>query len=334
MPVRKRPGRSWEIRVSIGGRRVERRLPAGASRDDAYELEAQIRRELVAASLGRIDRSIGEAIERWKPDARRLKSWEKDLRYRLAIFQEAYGTFRLSQCAEVADAVKKSASDAGKAPAAANRYLAILRRIAHLAHRWEWLERLPQIEFIPGERARTVVLTPAEVKRLMVAADPRLAPMIEFAVFTGMRKAEMLSLTPEMIRDGAAVLPDTKAGRPRVVPLPPAAAAIAKRALPWALGRENIRRLFDQARDAASLSHVRWHDLRRTYGSWLVSGGAPLHAVRDLLGHSDIKTTGIYLATVRPDLTRAVEVLPRLGTVRGRRKSVDSAAATRRKKTA
>jgi integrase len=319
MPVR-RKGTRWEVRVSCGGgRRVERRLPAGATRDEAYELEARIRRELVAASLGRGDRPLSAAIDRWEADARRLKSWDKDLRYRLYLFRQAYGDWPLSSASHVADELKRGAALAGKAPATVNRYLAILRRLLRLAEDWGWLERAPSISMVPGERARSTVLTLAQVNALVLAADPRLGPMIEFAVLTGMRKAEQLALTQESIRDGAAILPDTKAGRPRAVPLPPEAARIARRHLPWGLGRENVRKLFGEARKRAGLD-VRWHDLRRTYGSWLVTGGASLLAVRDLLGHSDIKTTSIYLATVRPDLVSAVGKLPRMGKAWGKRK--------------
>lgn len=39
---------------------------------------------------------------------------------------------------------------------------------------------------------------------------------------------------------------------------------------------------------------IRVHDLRHTYGSWLVQSGVSLQVVRDLMGHASIKTTEIY----------------------------------------
>jgi len=45
----------------------------------------------------------------------------------------------------------------------------------------------------------------------------------------------------------------------------------------------------------------------------MMARGASLLDVRDVLGHADIKTTGIYLASERPDLARAVKRLPKIG---------------------
>lgn len=313
MPVRKK-GNRWEVRVSVRGKRVERRLPAGATRQDALEYEATSRRNMVDDALGRRAPTISEILNKWEPDAKRLKSWDRDLKYRVAALRRKYGDWKTDELPAIAADLKKRILGAGKSPAAANRYLAILRRAVVCSG------GSVRIALVSGERTRTNVLTAGSLRLLLSASDARLKPMIEFAVLTGMRKAEQLALTAALIRDGCAVLPDTKAGRPRVIPLPPRALEIARRHLPWVLRRDNVRRLFDAARAAAGLPDVRWHDLRRTYGSMLVSAGAPLHAVRDLLGHADISTTSVYLATVRPDLEKAVALLP-MGKARGRKKA-------------
>lgn len=319
MSVR-RKGDRWEVRVRIGnGQRIERRLPAGATRVEAHELESQVRRDVVAASLGRFDHPIADALDRWQIDATRLRTWERDIRYRAQILRDAYGHLRVSALQSVADSIKKAGTEAGKSPFAINRYLAIVRRLGRLAVRWGWIERAPIIDLVPGERPRSVMLTPAEVRRLVAGADPRLGPMILFACLSGLRRGEQLALTPASIRDGHAIIPNSKTGRPRAVPLPPEAVKIATRCLPWGMTPNNAHRLFHEARAAAGLPHVRWHDLRRTYGSWMVAGGAPLHAVRDILGHGDIKTTSIYLATARKDLREAVSALPHMGEGRGKR---------------
>ncbi len=88
-------------------------------------------------------------------------------------------------------------------------------------------------------------------------------------------------------------------------------------------------RLLDQVRTAAGLPNLHWHDLRRSYGTWLLqSGSASLADVRDLLGHGDIKTTSIYLATARKDLTKAVSGLPELGEARGKKKRSNNTRKT------
>jgi integrase len=50
-----------------------------------------------------------------------------------------------------------------------------------------------------------------------------------------------------------------------------------------------------KARDAAGLRRLRFHDLRHTFGSLAVDGGASLVQVQAWMGHADVKTTMRYL---------------------------------------
>ena len=52
----------------------------------------------------------------------------------------------------------------------------------------------------------------------------------------------------------------------------------------------------------AGLEDVHPHDLRRTFGSWLVQAGVPIQTVSTLLRHSDIRITDEFMLTCR--LTR------------------------------
>jgi integrase len=320
----RRKGRRWEVRVSAGGgRRIEQRLPAGATRADAQALETALRRRLIDTATGRIDYTLVEAIDRWQIEAERLKSWDKDLRYRAAVLRDIVGNRRLSKLIDVADLVKSHGTHDGLKPASINRYLAVLKRIGTLAWRWGWTDHPigARIELMPGEQRRTVYANMPQLRALLAAADPRLRDAMVFAALTGLRRSELLRATPIMLDGDALVLDaNTKTGRPRVIPLPPEALEIAHRALPFSLSPTLLRKLWEQARASAGLKHVRWHDLRRTYGTWALRGGATLADVRDVLGHGDIKTTSIYLATARQDLQRIVTTLPTIGGIQNARK--------------
>ncbi|NEX16267.1 MAG: hypothetical protein C1943_06475 [Halochromatium sp.] len=62
----------------------------------------------------------------------------------------------------------------------------------------------------------------------------------------------------------------------------------------------------------ADLSDVHPHDLRRTFGSWLVQAGVGIERVSELLRHSDIGITARVYAHLRPDdLASAAAMLDR-----------------------
>ena len=223
---------------------------------------------------------------------------------------------------EVAEKIKTAAAKTKLKPASINRVLALLRRVGNLAERWGWTD-LPlgrRVQMLPERSERHVYLTPAEVERLARHADTLTADMIRFAALSGLRRGELLGLQPNQIRDGLLALDTaTKSGRPRGIPLPAQAAAIARKRLPWGVTGPALRKRYQRARTAAGMAHVRWHDLRHTYASWLVQAGQPLTAVRDLLGHSTLSVTSRYAHLAPAHLREAVGALPALGKRRGKK---------------
>ncbi len=65
-----------------------------------------------------------------------------------------------------------------------------------------------------------------------------------------------------------------------------------------------LRRRYKNARDAAGLRPLRWHDLRHAFGSLLVASGVDLVSIKDAMGHSQLTTTSRYLHA-RPATERA-----------------------------
>lgn len=315
MSVRKR-GTRYQIRVSVGGgQRVEKTLPAGTTRAQAREVEAAlVSRQIQLATNRREQKSIDDALDRWETtEATQLKSWAKDLSYRVALVRK----YTAGRPLEDLPAVAAQLIDAGRiahlSSAAINRYLAILRRVARLAERWDWTQQhlSRRIAMLPGERARHVYLTAEQVAALADAAGDEAGDAIRFAALTGLRRGELLGLTREQLLGNVVVLSsNTKSGRPRSVPLTAEAVAIAQARLPWQLGAAGLRKAWDRARIACGLPHARFHDLRHTYASWLVQSGAGLTHVRDLLGHSSLAVTSRYSHLATDDLRQAVSRLP------------------------
>lgn len=73
------------------------------------------------------------------------------------------------------------------------------------------------------------------------------------------------------------------------------------------LDSDNWRaRIWDPACRLAGVGHVRPHDLRHTYASWLREGNVDLQTVQELLGHAEIRTTTRYAKIGQTEKRRRV----------------------------
>lgn len=325
MSIRKR-GDRYQVRVRVGGGgRLERTLPPGATLSDARALEVSLGRARIDAAAGRRQQYlIDQALDRWvESSAKSLRSWQKDLRYRVEIVRTHTAGKPLEALPDVADAIKRTAIKAEVAPATVNRLLAILRRVGNLAERWGWTSEPlgRRIDMVPGERPRELYVSADQVRAIAAAAEPLTRDIVLFAALTGLRRSEILRLTPDDVR-GADIIVSarSKSGRSRVVPMPPEAARIAKR-LPFEIGVPLLTKRYNAARAAAGLPGIRFHDLRHAYGTWLAEAGTDGPTIRDVMGHSSLTVTSRYLQTAGDSARRAVAKLPRLGSGRGQKKA-------------
>ncbi len=69
-------------------------------------------------------------------------------------------------------------------------------------------------------------------------------------------------------------------------------------------------RVLNNAMRACGLPPARIHDLRHTFGSMLASEGVDIVTIKNLMGHSDIKSTMIYLHYSPAHMDDAIEKLP------------------------
>ncbi|MEQ8691552.1 MAG: site-specific integrase [Pseudomonadales bacterium] len=143
-----------------------------------------------------------------------------------------------------------------------------------------------------------------------------LSPMVLLAKNTGMRRGELFSLRWEDVNLGGKVLTvrgsKAKSGQTRHIPLNGEAVAILKAwqdqtskegaVFPSHTGEAltNVKNSWRGLLKKAGLIDFRFHDLRHDFASKLVMAGVPLNTVRDLLGHTDLKTTLRY-AHLAPD---------------------------------
>jgi integrase len=219
------------------------------------------------------------------------------------------------------DKISKAGLRGNPAPYAANRTLAILSKMFSLSVRWNMRADNPAKGTERNkEYQRRRYLKPEELARLVeaLAAHPnqQAANAIRLLLLTGARRGEVLSMQWNDIDLGEGLwskLPSsTKQKEHHEVPLSAPArqlladiekALIAKhRQLPeyvfpgggqYAHVME-IKRAWRAICKAAGITDLRVHDLRHSYASELVSGGASLPLIGALLGHSNPNTTNRY----------------------------------------
>jgi integrase len=219
----------------------------------------------------------------------------------------------------------------GMAAATINREIGLFSAAINYARRnWDW--NIPNnvegmLQKTPEGRVRSLTL--AEGRRLIEVAEkhtrsPLLVHFVRLALYTGCRKNELMKLEWRRVnwKENLFILEgsNTKSGRRRSIPII-AEARLALLGLaryraehcpdsPWVFVHPNGERLqeldtaFKWLLKRVGIEDFRIHDLRHTCASWLVSRGAQLYAVKELLGHSTIKMTERY-AHLSPDNVRA-----------------------------
>jgi integrase len=200
-----------------------------------------------------------------------------------------------------------------------NRELGCLKTILTKAVEWGRLRDNPaqRVKLFRVDNRRLVYLEQEEVPRLFAACSPSLRNIVEFAVLTGMRRGEILSLQWQDtdLKTGTIRLLKTKNGKVRDIPMNQRLRQLLM-TLPRHLhsayvfcnqqGKpySNVTKAFRKAVQAAGIKrHIRFHDLRHTFASHLVMSGVDLFTVSQLLGHSDVAMTQRY-AHLSPDHKR------------------------------
>ncbi|MFA6045471.1 MAG: tyrosine recombinase [Phycisphaerales bacterium] len=160
--------------------------------------------------------------------------------------------------------------------------------------------------------------TPASPTPVAAALAMRDVAMLELMYASGLRASEVCGIVISDFRDGAGFLRVTgKGNKQRLVPMgTPAKQAVldylaqARPVLAKPDGRDKGRLLLTntgrpltrvavwqivkRAAARASLNNIHPHTLRHSFATHLLSGGADLRVVQELLGHADISTTQIY----------------------------------------
>lgn len=212
-------------------------------------------------------------------------------------------------------------------PATINRELAVLSSIFSRAIEWGKLAEHPmkggRVKKFREESFKERILSEEEEKRLLDACSGWFKDFVVMAVDTGMRLSELINLRREDVdlKNGVVRVRNTKSGRDRKIALTDRVISILKKIercdedneyiFPHGKGEMlwAVRSAFLRACKRANLQGLRFHDLRHTFATRLVTAGIDLVTVQRLLGHQNIQMTMRYSHPGSEEIRRAVKVL-------------------------
>lgn len=298
----------YEFSRLVGGqrRRATKLLPKAwtAREAEAYGQEQDARIYAVATGAARDEPLISRAVllylEQHAPGLKNFDRLEADLN----LCKPWYAGRFMNELADVVQHYRRD--NPGLAPATIKKRMSYLRA----ACRWAWKNhRLGEHD--PGERVvmpavnnerhlyldrRQVLLACRQTNHLWTRA------CMLVAFYSGMRISETVraQATPR-----GWFLEDTKNGDPRLVPIHPKVAYLARQ-WPCPLAVRTIQQHAREALDAAGFPDHWFHDLRHSNASAMINKGVDLYTVGKVLGHRSPQSTQRYAHLAIETLDAAV----------------------------
>ena len=209
---------------------------------------------------------------------------------------------------DIADFVRLKLGE-GRKPATINRYLALLSAIFNLCKKRRI--HTPEInvrEFMKKEPAENVAYFAdwSIINKILDNSSPHLQSVILAALYTGLRKSNILNLKwADIVNDEIVVkVKDSKysGGKIHTVKMFPALHNLIY-AQPHCSDYiftfngqriKDIKTAWSNALQRAGLPHTRFHNLRHTHATWLLRDTGNIKFVQKSLGHSDSRITEKY----------------------------------------
>ena len=217
-------------------------------------------------------------------------------------------------------------------PSSVNKELIALRHLFNKAILWGYLALNPAKDVKKLRvRQKTVRFLSVEEIHMLLAVNPsHLRPVFMTAIHTGLRKSELFRLEWDDIdfNRGNILVRNKEEGHTknykiREVPMTVELKNELKQ-MKDKNGKESgfvflridglphggdIRRTLVRCIKKTGMRPFTLHDLRHTFASHLVMDGVDLASVKELMGHSEIKTTMIYAHLAPDHLSNAIEKL-------------------------
>ena len=331
---RKRPGPRgstvWQAQIIRRG--YDRQYKTFDTKAEAEAWARQIEGEMDrgvdrAVFVSRVEAettTLHEALDRYEREVTPGKKGRADERYKLDVWRRSALAARPLASIQGKDlaAWRDTELERGSAPGTIRRRLALLAHVFVIARR-EWgmsslTNPAGNVRLPPPGQPRDRRLVADELPRLLAAAQVyggEIGPLITWAIETAMRRGEIAAMRWDHLDRRARVLliPETKTGTPRRVPLSTAALGILD-GLPrrldgrvWGMRPDSISQAFERVCKAAGIEGLTFHDLRHEATSRLFEKGLDPMEVAAITGHKTLQMLKRYTHL------RAEDLVGRLG---------------------
>jgi integrase len=335
---RKRPGpggrTAWQAQIIRRGHERQYKTFDTKAEAEAWAaiIESEIARGVFASRAEAEATSLAEALERYAREVVPSKrSGTRELSTVGVWRSSLLGARPLASVRgkDIADAIRGMEGE-GLSPNTIRIRLALLSHLFNTARTAWGMESLSNpVDLVKGQRpklpgGRTRRLVDNEQARLLAAAKAydagphagvNIANIMILALETAMRRGEIAAMRWEHLdrTDKVLLIPETKNGTPREIPLSPPALGVLD-ALPrridgrvWGVRPDSISQAFERVCKAAGIEGLTFHDLRHEATSRLFERGLGDMQVAAITGH---KT---YQMLKRYTHLRARDLAPLLG---------------------
>jgi integrase len=248
--------------------------------------------------------------------ARSVRTYEDRLNLHILPY---FRDVRLDHATTAAiDAYRTARRQEGASAHTINGELDTLNHLLGKAAEWALISKavLPVVRRLRVEEKPVRVLKTEEASRLLMASTPHLRPLIRFALQTGLRKTELLTLTWAAIdrtrREVTVIAMRAKNRHRRVVPLNTEALKALDEAYTRServFGYHSLSAPMDRAAKQAGLRGVNCHSFRRTFATRCEEAGIGIRTIQRWLGHGDLGTTQKYLNPSTDYERQAIELI-------------------------
>lgn len=283
-PVKTAVG-TWRLQIEVRGQRESNTLP---TKREIEQWGAQRVVELRAMATGKAGtvKTLGDALRRYEDEVSPTHRGERWEIVRLAAYQKPGSGLPVKK--KLADLTKADMTAWRDARLAVTARGSVLRDMGLInavleqcRSEWHWLNANPlkDVSRPANPDHREVLITGLQIRKVLRAlgyggpvrsVSKAVATCFLMALSTGMRAGELCGLKWVDMRSDYCILPITKNGKRREVPLSPVAMRLVQAmrgfddALVFGLKSQSLDALFRKARGRAGLEGFTFHDARHT----------------------------------------------------------------------